>query len=71
MTRQAKRILRHLMQHGHERMSIEELRVRLRMPEGTLRRELPILCRDLFVYQSEDRPARYSVTKRAYSLRLS
>lgn len=56
MTRQATRIIRYLM--DHEQMTIEELRVKLKMPEGTLRRELPILCRDLFVYQSEDRPAR-------------
>lgn len=34
MTRQATRIIRYLM--GHEQMTIEELRVKLKMPEGTL-----------------------------------
>lgn len=69
MTRQAKKIIEYLM--SHHRITIAEIRDGARIPEGTIRRELPVLCRDLLVYQSEDTPARYSVTKRAYSLRLS
>lgn len=74
MTRQGKRIVHYLM-GADDGVTALELRRKLKMPMGTVRRELPSLTRDLLVevtHRDPDAKANiYTATKRAFSLRLS
>lgn len=73
MTRQGKRIVRFLLRNDLEiGFSARDMSKHLRMPLGTVRRELPSLVRDLLIQVviRGGNPQCYAVTSRAYQVRL-
>lgn len=60
---QRNRILRYLLKRG-TRATAMQIQTALKMPQGTVRRELPALCRDLLV-DYDGWPKGYGLTMRA------